>query len=345
MITVIGTSFPKNSQWHSDENELIQNITTQIKNTFKDDLNLFINTTWFGPQFDNGEFSKFIKTVNFQKYDNLFLLASVDPVFLTKDQIEKIFKISGAKNLYLLGNFETDYCFTFISTLLPKYFKKYSNDEIIMKNCKHLFVCYNRKPRKHRIELIEKMNQYKLLDLGLYTLGKTHSLYSGSLHSNLQNTLGEAPNEGNWGMDVEEFGIAHDIHTLGSLDIWQNHFINIISETEFNPWDNMFITEKTWKPILGLRPFIINGQPQIYKYLKKEGFKVFNHYWPTIDLENSTDITVHENICEIIKFLTKFSKKELMSMYNDMLPDLYYNQTRFYEFAQEQKNKIENLFL
>jgi hypothetical protein len=159
--------------------------------------------------------------------------------------------------------------------------------------------------------------------------------------------LDEEPNdyakEGNWGMEMT-FGIPHDIHSLGNMNYWQNHFLTIVSETEFNPWDNMFISEKTWKPILGLRPFIINGQTKIYKYLRSQGFKTFNQYFNGIELENLKEFEVHDSIISVLKYLVTLNKKEIMSMYNDMLPDLIHNKARFFEFAQEQNNQINNIF-
>jgi hypothetical protein len=38
-------------------------------------------------------------------------------------------------------------------------------------------------------------------------------------------------------------------------------------------------------------------------------------------------------------------KNQLMQMYQDMLPDLIYNRERFFNFAEEQKYKIDNLFV
>jgi hypothetical protein len=90
-------------------------------------------------------------------------------------------------------------------------------------------------------------------------------------------SLNESPSDavGNWGLDMS-FGIPHDIHSLGNLDIWQQHFLNVVGETEFMHWDNMFISEKTWKPILGLRPFVINGQTKIYQYFLAV-YRFFKH--------------------------------------------------------------------
>ena len=124
------------------------------------------------------------------------------------------------------------------------------------------------------------------------------------------------------------------------MDIWQHHFLTIVGETEFNPWDNMFITEKTWKPIFGLRPFLINGQTKIYKYLRDNGFKTFTHYFD-VELEDVKEFQVHDRIIDALKSL---SNKNLIDMYSDMLPDLRHNRDRFFEFAKEQKIKIDNLW-
>jgi hypothetical protein len=106
----------------------------------------------------------------------------------------------------------------------------------------------------------------------------------------------------------------------------------------------MFITEKTWKPIIGLRPFVINGQTKIYKYLRSNGFKTFTHYFKNIELENILEYQLHNSIIDAIKFLKTLSKDEIICMYKDMLPDLTYNRQRFFEFADEQKCQMENLF-
>ena len=137
------------------------------------------------------------------------------------------------------------------------------------------------------------------------------------------------------------FGIPHDISSIGRLEYWQNHFLTVVSETDFEDHLWTFITEKTWKPIIGLRPFVINGQSLIYRYLNDNGFKTFNKYWSHIDLETCNIDNIHENICEVIKFLYT---QDMEKMYLDMLPDLRYNKLRFNEFAIEQRYKMENLF-
>jgi DNA-binding protein Fis len=339
----IGTTFAANSQWHQDETDLIDNIKKQIENKFTGN-NLLINTTWFGPQFDNDEYQKIS---DIKDIDNVFFLASVDPVMLTTDQLDEIVVTVGAKHSYFLGNFDTKHQFTFISTLLPKYFRNYTDDELILTNPQWVFVAYNRKPREHRIALVKKIVESDLKQYGIVTLGKNNKTYSGTDQEQFHFLLDETPDdyakEGNWGHSMV-FGVPHDIHSLGDLNIWQQHFLNIVSETEFNPWDNMFITEKTWKPILGLRPFVINGQTKIYKYLRDNGFKTFNHYFP-IELENISEQAVQDSIVDVIQYLSKLNKQEILDLYQQMLADLKHNKQRFFEFVQEQQYKIDNLFI
>jgi hypothetical protein len=329
---------------------IIETIKNQINLHFAEFRNLFINTTWFGPQFDNGEYDKFLSLIaSGEKFDQVFLLAAADPVFLNSDQIQDIVSKCSANKMFLLGHFDSSYYFNFHSTVLPKYFKKYDPTDLQLTNVKWIYLNYNRKPRGHRIELVNKLVNHQLDELGIITLGQDDekNTYSQGLetiqHFTLNEQIDDYAREGNWGNGMK-FGIPHDIHSLGNMHIWQHHFLTVVSETEFFPWDNTFVSEKTWKPILGSRPFLINGQTKIYQWLRDHGFRTFNHYWPQIELENVTEFEVHDSIVAVLKFLSQLSTNQLFAIYQDMLPDLLHNRARFFEFGKEQKYKIENLF-
>lgn len=343
-LQFVGTTFPITSQWHKDEVELIKNISQQIEKHFESQSNLLINTTWFGPQFHNGQYDNFLSLTDKQKFQNLFLLSAVDPVHLSADQIYDLQKISGATNLYCCGHFDTEYQFNFLTQVIPKYFRRHSFDELKLVAVDWVYMNYNRKPRPHRIELVQKLVDTNLKQYGIVTLGTNNQTYSKQ-QNDLSFTLNETPDTavGNWGMSME-FGIPHDIHSLGNMQLWQTHFLNVVGETEFLPWDNLLVSEKTWKPIIGLRPFVINGQTSMYAWLRKQGFRTFNHYWSHIEVENIIETKVTDSIVEVIEFLAKKSKTDLLDMWKHMLPDLLYNQQRFWEFSNEQKHRINHLF-
>jgi len=341
--TFIGTTFPTTSQWHTDEVELINNIQTQIDWQYPTSTNLFINTTWFGPQFQNNEYNKFTSLIaEGKQFDRIFLLAAVDPVFLNSSQIEKIIMLSGATDTFLLGHFDSDYQFNFHSSVLPKYFYPYTREQLDFIQPNWIFLNYNRKPREHRIQLVNKIFDEELNNFGVATLGKDDSGVYGPLSPRVL-TLNEDPEdyakEGNWG-HTNAFGIPHDIHSLGNMNIWQQHFLTIVGETEYRFTDHMFVSEKTWKPILGLRPFIINGQTTIYSWLRSHGFRTFNQWFP-VELETVAEHEVQDSIVKVIKYL---KTQDTMQLYQDMLPDLLHNQQRFFKFAKEQRYKMEHLF-
>ncbi len=319
----------KTGQNYKNQKALMESVERQIDAKFPTQNNVLVNITWFGPQFGLGTYEKFVDYYKNNAIDNLFFLASEDPIFHNREETQKIIEDSGAKQAYLLGNFDNGpQSFHFYATTTAEYFPNYNEEDLLLRSAKHIYLNYNRKPHPHRIKLVNMLDERELTQAGIVTLGN-------------EKTLGETIDiEGNWGMP-DEYGIPHDISTLGNLDIWQHHFLNLVSETDFEDHRFTFISEKTWKPIVGLRPFIINGQLDVYKQLREHGFKTFNHYWPHIDVENCNIDDIQHNICEIIVWL---QTQQLSQLYLDMLPDLRYNRLRFYEFVDEQNHKMEHLF-
>jgi hypothetical protein len=175
--------------------------------------------------------------------------------------------------------------------------------------------------------LSEKLNQ-----CGIVTIGtdETSDLYL--------NFKGNSEDKDH---DIGNYGMPMVYYDLGPLEVWRHTFLYVNAATEFNPINDLFCQQDVFKPLIGMRPFVINGVQKTYRWLRYNGFKTFNQYWEHIDIE---DGDVHDTIIELIEFLGRMDKIEIMNMYNDMLPDLQYNQQRFYEFAKEQKIKMENLF-
>jgi hypothetical protein len=136
-------------------------------------------------------------------------------------------------------------------------------------------------------------------------------------------------------------GVPNDLLTVGRLDLWQNHFLNVVSETEFDEWKPVFMTEKIWKPMVGLRPFHIHGNPRSYQWLRDRGFRTFNHYWDHLPVETAGQ---HNALMDVINHLVDMPQSQVEQMYIDMLPDLRYNKQRLLEFSAEQKHKMHNVF-
>jgi hypothetical protein len=340
MIEFVGTTFPATATWYPHESATIASIHKQIDVKFPNSRNLFINTTWFGPQYNNSGYNNFLNTVKHQQFDNMFLLSAVDPIALTPKLITEMSQKAGADHVYCLGNFDGAHEFNLPSVVVGKMFQHYHEEEITPVEFAHVFLNYNRKPHAHRVKLIQHLREQGLDDYGVITLGSDAG--TAELTVDDGNITGTQDSMG-FDTGSMRFGIADDIHSLGRLDIWNSHFLNIVSETEFLPWDNRFVTEKTWKPIIGLRPFVINGQTKIYKWLREQGFRTFNQYWSNINVEDESELTVHANIVAVVNKLRGLGPQRLLQMYHSMREDLQWNRQRFVEFSREQQHRIDNL--
>lgn len=349
--TFVGTRFDIRDPWGPQEHYIIDSIQRQVEEEFKDQTNLILSLTWFGPQFKNNEWQKVQELIaNKQQFDNLFWLAPVDPLCILPDVFESIEQALHAKNIYYIGTgFNSKLEFNTGAVACLQEFPDYQLQEIQPTEFNYVYMCYNRKPKPHRIRLVNEIFKNNLQNCGILTLGANDVDYDVTEGMPLTHVLKiqDDPRtytkQGKYNLYQNFGGVPYDLLSLGRLDLWQQHFLNVVSETEFREWDNRFVTEKTWKPVIGMRPFVINGQVKIYQWLRDNGFKTFNHYFP-VDLEESVDNQVQTSIVDVIKFLAGLSNTELVGMYQDMLPDLEHNRTRFFEFAAEQENKINNLF-
>lgn len=347
----IGAEFPRQWIYGKYEEEIINSIKVQIQNKFPTQRNILINTTWFGKQFDNGVYDAVVNMSNSHiTFDNVFFLATVDPILINTDELKNVISMLGSPKTFLMGNFENSpYEFNFFSYAVTDNFAKYNDDDIKLTELKYVYINYNRKPREHRVDFVKKLIDNDLMKYGVVTLGKPDSTYDKSDDNDLYFSIDEDPADyaehGDWfGKEKSDTtGIPHDLFSLHNMDAWKHHFLYINAATEFWPWDDVFVMQDQYRPIMGLRPFLINGNTRTYKWLRNNGFKTFTHYFP-FDLEEEHESTVHDNLINALKWLVSLSEEEILSMCGDMMPALHHNKERMFEFANEQRHKMEHLF-
>jgi len=81
-------------------------------------------------------------------------------------------------------------------------------------------------------------------------------------------------------------------------------YFSLIAETTVES-SELFLTEKTWKPILAGHPFIILGSPGLYKELHKRGFKTFGDFIDeSFDDEEDLDTRINMIVNEVEKLCT-----------------------------------------
>ncbi len=142
------------------------------------------------------------------------------------------------------------------------------------------FLCYQRKPNHHRPQVYDALKDRN----GVVTIGTQEF----AINSNLTwATIDKDynPNISNPGdiFKVEpefNFKVYNDITTLGNIDVWNDSFLIIVSETFGDP-TGYFYSEKTFKPMMGKRPFITLGANDgYYQGLRDKGYHTFENDFP-----------------------------------------------------------------
>lgn len=124
------------------------------------------------------------------------------------------------------------------------------------------------------------------------------------------------------------FSIANNLKEL-----YTNSYVHITTETRFEYGETPFISEKTWRPIINLQPFIMIGNVGSLKFLQELGFKTFSGYIDeSYDLEFDPVKRFSMIEKEIVK-LNNMSIEELHNWYYSMTDILLYNQEHLKTFA------------
>ena len=118
-------------------------------------------------------------------------------------------------------------------------------------------------------------------------------------------------------------GATTQQHTDQLCQFYPNIFIDIVAETFVNG-RTFFVTEKTVRPMLLKKPFIIMGSKNFMIYLRQMGFKTFYEYWDE-DYDGFEGKNRYLKILDIIDMLAKKTPNELEEMYKSMQNILDHN--------------------
>lgn len=126
--------------------------------------------------------------------------------------------------------------------------------------------------------------------------------------------------------------------------LWQRSLLHVVNETVFYE-PKLHLTEKTFKPIVAQRPFMLVGAPGNLGYLKSYGFQTFE---PWIDESyddiQDPDIRLDAIASEVARFAV-MSAPELRRIHRDMRSVLAYNKRHFFgEFRHVIVNELVDNF-
>jgi hypothetical protein len=251
-----------------------------------------------------------------------------DTYSLCKDKAD-VYLGEGQYNVISLANYQQFWYCGFCSNIG---YRKYKNKNFPL-DLKYLFLNYNRKPKPQRVQLINLLKRHKLFERGLVTLGAWDGTETPTIDIPENNNVSHR-------YDFKFHSIPNDLTTLGNLKVWQQSFINVVSETSYG---ELFLSEKSAKPLAGKRPFIINGPPGAIALLRSWGFQTFSKYWDESYDEHKSPKRQDLIIKELNK-LNKLSEKQLLIMYHDMRDILEHNHNHFFgEFHKANLKGLHNM--
>lgn len=249
---------------------IIDAIQERILNQFRENTSdnaVFINTSHF-------EITKdLIKIIKNNKEKKFLLFSGPDWENTTcRPKPHSLFRDLDVEHI---GNYNGKNYFSFWLEFVRYYQDRFDCTPTISSVPKP-FMCLNRKPHDHRIYLCEQLYENDLFDYGYISLGNPDVYHTPSKILTQPILLKDdiVNKEGDDATSRAPLGITNDVSSLGNMNYWHDHFLNVVSETTIHT--NVFISEKTLKPIMGYRPFVIFGDNRIYDKLHEWGIDTFD---------------------------------------------------------------------
>ncbi|MBM5787268.1 MAG: hypothetical protein FJ375_00870 [Pelagibacterales bacterium] len=206
----------------------------------------------------------------------------------------------------------------------------------------HKFLCNNKTMSKsHRVAIGYLAIKYDLLKNGLFSF--IEKVSAPRMYDTL-NKIIENPNKEYisllasiipYELDTQHLSTNEKTSfgaTNNMKEWYSDTYINLVTETFFGK--NVFLSEKIFKPLSNLQPFIVLGDYGTLAELKRLGFKTFE---PFIDESYDSEIDPKIRIVKIEKEIEKLANKsieEIHNWYYSIKDILIYNQKHLYTFAE-----------
>lgn len=218
-------------------------------------------------------------------------------------------------------------------------------NNLIIRNKK--FLSWNRSMRVNRVLLLYCTIKHKLLEDGYFSFLNFSNInyeylksiiidrYDNSEESynilNILKNLQPIEIDTQHLSENQKYGFASNNN---NKDLYLNSYIHIITETVFDSnVSSPFLSEKTFRPIINLQPFILIGGVGYLKHLKCLGFKTFS---PFIDESYDEEIDSIKRFKLIELEIEKLNKKSIFEIHNwyySITDILVYNQNHLMNFS------------
>ncbi len=223
------------------------------------------------------------------------------------------------------------------------------------------FLCFNRTMRPHRFMLAYLALKHDLLSNSIFSFLNGFNFNE----EYIQQTIGKFVSDNSYkkyikqihGLIPYELDTQHlpteqksGFSTENTKKEWYTStYVHLISETRFQNGQTPFISEKTWRPIANLQPFIMVGNHHSLRVIHDLGFKTFHPFIDeSYDEETNYRVRMEKIEKEIVK-LNNMPIQELHDWYHSVKDILIHNQNHLNTLAhihpyEETYNNIKNFY-
>jgi len=209
------------------------------------------------------------------------------------------------------------------------------------------FLCFNRNYKEHRVVLLYLMLKNDMLKDSTFSF--IHKLSPRDIVSSLDKFYPQFKDDPDYeklsSIMVDTTPYEIDTQNLptdskksfatntNKKEIYLDSYFHILPETDFRA-GGTFLSEKTFRPIQNLQPFLLIGQPNSLKILKDFGFKTFHPY-----INESYDAEMDDRARMLlieaeIKKLANMSLNDLHTLYYSLTDILIHNQNHLKTFLR-----------
>lgn len=200
--------------------------------------------------------------------------------------------------------------------------------------CNKVFTNYNKNAKYERAVLVDELARRHLLQHGVVTFlnpDRIQPSFKGDVFTRWQHHNGSKL--------IDEIQIPAD--TLSLPKNYFNGLIDLVSETDVKPGDH-YVTEKTVKPLVTLKPFICLSSPNYHKFLAEEfGIEQYDELFDySFDQEEDLHKRINMLVDEIERIVQIYNDDFKVAIYNKLLPKLIRNRDRYMDYGKHRKNMM-----
>lgn len=248
-------------------------------------------------------------------FDCVVLYNLVDQIF--PDFVEKLFGFLKDFNctVFKLGYFnDSDVWLDFHALIVENFFVVDPDLDRTGNQIDVPFMCLNAKPHEHRVRIVNEIQQHKLEQHGLVSLNGQGIKDDVDVITDVNSTQADAM-------------------SLGKISNWNRHFLNIVTETVYDVELANFWSEKTFKPIIGHRPFLIYAPNGATSMLTRCGFE---HYCNDFADISDLDLREPSNIVPFLKVLCEQPKSYYQHKFHQLESKIKYNYNNLLQHQKKQ---------